>query len=62
LPFFLLILKCNGQFNHLQLAADVGIPIGLRALNVQEADLAVMAGNAQNYACMLTRARRTLLK
>jgi alcohol dehydrogenase len=41
-----------------RLAADVGIPSGLTALNVKEADLAVMAGNAQNDACMLTNPRK----
>ncbi|PKH02452.1 L-threonine dehydrogenase [Psychromonas sp. MB-3u-54] len=41
-----------------RLAADVGIPNGLTALNVKEADLAVMAGNAQNDACMLTNPRK----
>ncbi|HEY7884702.1 MAG TPA: iron-containing alcohol dehydrogenase [Cellvibrionaceae bacterium] len=41
-----------------RLAADVGIPSGLKALNVKEADLAVMAGNAQNDACMLTNPRK----
>jgi alcohol dehydrogenase len=41
-----------------RLAADVGIPSGLAALNVKKADLAVMAGNAQNDACMLTNPRK----
>jgi alcohol dehydrogenase len=41
-----------------RLAADVGIPSGLTALNVKEADLAMMAGNAQNDACMLTNPRK----
>jgi alcohol dehydrogenase len=41
-----------------RLASDVGIPSGLTALNVKEADLAVMAGNAQNDACMLTNPRK----
>ncbi|MCL2341295.1 MAG: iron-containing alcohol dehydrogenase [Proteobacteria bacterium] len=46
-----------------KLSADVSIPAGLKALgkrygkNVQEKDVAVMTGNAQKDACMLTNPR-----
>ena len=46
-----------------KLSADVGIPAGLKELgkrygkNVQEKDVAVMTGNAQKDACMLTNPR-----
>ncbi|OPH34220.1 1,3-propanediol dehydrogenase [Moraxella lacunata] len=40
------------------LAEDVGIPAGLSELGVKEKDLAVMATNAQNDACMLTNPRQ----
>ncbi|WLF83657.1 iron-containing alcohol dehydrogenase [Moraxella sp. ZY210820] len=40
------------------LAADVGIPSGLTELGVKEEDLAIMATNAQNDACMLTNPRQ----
>ncbi len=43
------------------LSADIGIPAGLSALNVKEEDLATMAGNAQNDACMLTNPRKANL-
>ncbi|MCP5774842.1 L-threonine dehydrogenase, partial [Klebsiella pneumoniae] len=35
-----------------------GIPSGLTELNVKEADLAIMAENAQKDACMLTNPRK----
>lgn len=41
-----------------ELSISVGIPSGLKELNVQEADLAVMAENAQKDACMLTNPRK----
>ncbi len=47
-----------------KLSADVGIPAGLKELgkrygkNVQEKDVAVMTGNAQKDACMLTNPRQ----
>lgn len=40
------------------LAEDVGIPSGLTELGVKEEDLAIMATNAQNDACMLTNPRQ----
>ncbi len=43
------------------LSADIGIPAGLSVLNVKEEDLATMAGNAQNDACMLTNPRKANL-
>jgi len=45
-----------------KLAADIGIPSGLKALNVKEEDLRVMAENAQKDACMLTNPRRASLE
>jgi len=45
-----------------KLAADIGIPSGLKALNVREEDLRVMAENAQKDACMLTNPRRASLE
>ena len=45
-----------------RLAADVGIPAGLKALNVKEQDLKVMAENAQKDACMLTNPRKATLE
>lgn len=41
-----------------ELAQDVGIPSGLTELGVKEEDLAIMATNAQNDACMLTNPRK----
>ncbi|QXX88213.1 iron-containing alcohol dehydrogenase (plasmid) [Acinetobacter lwoffii] len=41
-----------------QLSASIGIPSGLTELNVKEADLAIMAENAQKDACMLTNPRK----
>jgi alcohol dehydrogenase len=40
------------------LSKDVGIPSGLAELGVREADLAIMAENAQKDACMLTNPRK----
>jgi alcohol dehydrogenase len=45
-----------------KLSADVGIPSGLKALNVKEEDLKVMAQNAQKDACMLTNPRKATLE
>lgn len=44
-----------------KLSIDVGIPRGLKELNVQEQDLRVMAENAMKDACMLTNPRKTTL-
>jgi alcohol dehydrogenase len=44
-----------------KLAADIGIPSGLSALNVKEEDLPVMAENAQKDACMATNPRKATL-
>lgn len=44
-----------------KLAADIGIPAGLKALNVKEEDLPVMAENAQKDACMATNPRKANL-
>lgn len=41
-----------------ELSQAVGIPSGLTELGVKEEDLAVMATNAQNDACMLTNPRK----
>lgn len=46
----------------LTLAKDVGIPAGLRELNVQSHDLTIMAGNAMNDPCGLTNPRRPELR
>lgn len=40
------------------LSKSIGIPSGLKELAVQEADLAIMAENAQKDACMLTNPRK----
>jgi alcohol dehydrogenase len=40
-----------------KLSSDIGIPAGLKALNVQETDLRIMAENAMKDACMLTNPR-----
>jgi alcohol dehydrogenase len=45
-----------------RLSGDVGIPAGLKALNVKEQDLRVMAENAQKDACMLTNPRKATLE
>jgi alcohol dehydrogenase len=43
------------------LSSDVGIPAGLSELGVKEADLKIMAENAQKDACGLTNPRRPTL-
>ena len=45
-----------------KLSADIGIPAGLNALDVKEADFSVMAENAQKDACMLTNPRKAKLE
>jgi alcohol dehydrogenase len=40
-----------------KLSRDIGIPAGLTALGVKEADLRIMAQNAMKDACMLTNPR-----
>lgn len=40
------------------LSKSIGIPSGLSELAVKEADLAIMAENAQKDACMLTNPRK----
>jgi alcohol dehydrogenase len=45
-----------------KLSADIGIPSGLKALNVKEQDLKTMAENAQKDACMLTNPRKATLE
>jgi alcohol dehydrogenase len=45
-----------------KLSADIGIPSGLKALNVKEQDLKTMAENAQKDACMLTNPRKASLE
>jgi len=45
-----------------KLSADIGIPAGLKALNVKEEDLGVMAENAMKDACMLTNPRLATLE
>lgn len=44
------------------LSASIGIPAGLTALDVKEADLSTMAENAQKDACMLTNPRKAKLE
>jgi alcohol dehydrogenase len=44
-----------------QLSSDIGIPAGLKELNVQETDLRIMAENAMKDACMLTNPRTATL-
>jgi alcohol dehydrogenase len=44
-----------------ELSATIGIPAGLKELNVKEADLKIMAENAQKDACMLTNPRKASL-
>jgi alcohol dehydrogenase len=44
------------------LSSDIGIPRGLKELGVREADLAIMAENAQKDACGLTNPRRPTLE
>jgi len=45
-----------------ELSASIGIPAGLKDLNVKEEDLKVMAENAQKDACMLTNPRKAKLE
>jgi len=45
-----------------KLSRDIGIPAGLKALNVKEGDLKIMAENAQKDACMLTNPRKANLE
>lgn len=40
-----------------QLSEDVGIPPGLEGLGVKEADMEIMAKNAQKDACSFTNPR-----
>jgi len=44
-----------------KLSADIGIPAGLKELNVKETDLRIMGENAQKDACMLTNPRKANL-
>jgi alcohol dehydrogenase len=44
-----------------ELSASIGIPAGLKELNVKEEDLKTMAENAQKDACMLTNPRKATL-
>jgi len=45
-----------------KLSADVGIPSGLSALKVKEADFALMAGNAKKDVCQFTNPRTATLE
>ena len=45
-----------------RLSASIGIPAGLKALNVKEEDLKVMAENAKKDACQLTNPRKATLE
>lgn len=45
-----------------RLSASIGIPTGLKALNVKEADLKVMAENAKKDACQFTNPRTATLE
>ena len=45
-----------------KLSAAIGIPSGLKALNVKEADLKVMAENAKKDACQFTNPRKATLE
>jgi len=45
-----------------KLSASIGIPSGLKALNVKEADLKVMAENAKKDACQFTNPRKATLE
>ncbi len=45
-----------------RLSASIGIPTGLKALNVKEADLKVMAENAKKDACQFTNPRKATLE
>ena len=44
------------------LSASIGIPTGLKALNVKEEDLKVMAENAKKDACQFTNPRKATLE
>jgi alcohol dehydrogenase len=44
------------------LSASIGIPTGLKALNVKEEDLKVMAENAKKDACQFTNPRKASLE
>jgi alcohol dehydrogenase len=44
-----------------KLSAAIGIPAGLKELNVKEEDLKVMAENAKKDACQLTNPRKATL-
>ncbi len=43
------------------LSASIGIPTGLKALNVKEEDLTIMAENAKKDACQFTNPRKATL-
>jgi alcohol dehydrogenase len=45
-----------------RLSASIGIPTGLKALNVKEEDLKVMAENAKKDACQYTNPRKATLE
>jgi alcohol dehydrogenase len=45
-----------------KLSASIGIPAGLKALNVKEEDLKIMAENAKKDACQLTNPRKATLE
>ena len=45
-----------------RLSASIGIPTGLKVLNVKEADLKVMAENAKKDACQFTNPRKATLE
>ncbi len=45
-----------------KLSASIGIPSGLNALNVKEADLKVMSENAKKDACQFTNPRKATLE
>jgi len=45
-----------------RLSDSIGIPTGLKALNVKEADLKVMAENAKKDACQFTNPRKATLE
>ncbi|ACM18639.1 ethanol dehydrogenase, putative [Geotalea daltonii FRC-32] len=45
-----------------KLSASIGIPAGLKELNVKEEDLKIMAENAKKDACQLTNPRKATLE
>ena len=45
-----------------KLSASIGIPTGLKELNVKEADLKIMAENAKKDACQFTNPRKATLE